>query len=494
MGDFNAVIISRNVLYFLTTSSFVSESFYGSPSVDDDNADEDNEDDIDIYMPHPDGITVASLPSDTSRSTAADSSPQWTPVEVASQMRSYLEPNPSRETQYTGSPQFSSALLGESPNFGDISGSSLTPLRNPTMHYLPLSSTPAAGRSVRMTGEEGGAFPSFPSSPCVVEDKSPKRTTQGKSVSFRGASGNLGEINWTEFLSLKLKEMAAEHFTLGDSAAVEPATSRYTPQPAGGSTGGLQQLSANAHVDITPSYSSLRHERLLTGQSSSNEQSPSSQSTTSSQATLPTDVMATLLQADSPERSECPVTASDTSATNLTDLSEYTISGESDTVGQIHSQMATLALMSAPPCDLTQYSIQSDSTEEQGKQPSFPGNRDGQWGKEVSSQPQGTLPQTTEVSPAGSMPPPPPPLSLEHRASTPKLLPDFAQPASGWTEPAVMSTRRSDEPPASSTTQESLRQDGGLVLTEDKFFEAVSTFSVLSVVSCVMSVQGDMLS
>ena len=477
-------------LHFLVTSMFDSESFYGSPSIDDD---EEN-DDVDVYMPRPDGITVDSLASDTSRSTTTDCSPQWRSSEAASQMGLLGEGKSLRQIQYLGSPHFSAAAPAESPNFGDISGSSVTPTRHPLMHQLPLSSTPAAGRSVRMTGDEGVPFPSFTSSPCVGEDEPPKRGSEGKSVSFqsRNAGGNDGEINWTEFLSSKLKQMAAERFTLAETGNAEPVTSHYPPQfmsqPAGGSTIGAQQLSMSAPSNVKPVYLSSPDEQQLIGQSSGNEQSPSSQSVTSSQATLPTDVLITSLLAESRENS-------DTSTTILTDLSQYTISGESDTMTRIHSQMATLALMSGPECDLTQYSILSDSLE-QGRHSLLPANRDEdvqreEAAKEMPCQSQGTLPgysatavysssltAADDVAQFRAMPHPLIP-SVEQRASTPKLPPSSPEadvsttvvpPAGSWIEP----TCRLDDMPATSTAQGSPEQGVGLALMGEKFVEAVS--------------------
>ena len=478
--------------------SFVSESFY-----DDDN--EDN-DDVSVYQPRPEGITVDSLnslTSDTSRSTATDSYLQWKSTAIAPLVVG------ERGTQYMASPS------GESPNFGDISGSSTTPTHNIMTRQLPLSSTPAGGRSVPMTRGHGDALPSFPSSPCAAEDGPHDRDNERRSVSFKTtvAGANDGGKNWSEFLSSKLKEMAAERFSRSEDNNAEPGSSflstRFTAQPIGREMGGVQKLPTNVTASVEP----IRFGSPLIGESANNE------SVTSSQPTFPTGVAP--LQEENRERSECIASASDASTTNPTDLSEYTISGESD----VPSQNQAPVLKSPPTCDLTQYSIKSDSSDEhrsraplnpddvyREKEPASQGptcdltqysiksdSSDEQRSRDPSNpndvnqdrEPgsQGIVFGCSMTNEGGM---PPPPLSVKQAAFTPKLPPLStevlpvieAPPAGYWLEPTV---RLPDDSSTVSTAHES--SERSLELTQERFFKAVSRSTMFGMILCVSMAQ-----
>ena len=476
-------------------SSFVSESFYEGPPSDDN---EDN-DDVDVYKPHPEGITVDSLnslTSDTSRSTATDSYLQWKSPAIAPLVLG------ERRTQYTASPS------GESPNFGDISESSTTPTHNIMTRQLPLSSTPAGGRSVPMMRGHGDALPSFSSSPCDPDDEPINHDNERRSVSFQTtvAGANDGETNWSAFLSSKLKEMAAVRFSRNEGNSADPGASflstrflpqpigrdaggvepirfgsplssklkemaaerlstRFTAQPIGCDTVGVQKLPTNATANVEP----IRFGSPLIGESANNE------TVASSQPTLPTG--GAPLQEESQERSECVASASDASTTNPTDLSEYTISGESDSL----SQNPAPVLKSPPTCDLTQYSIKSDSS---GEQRSHAQMNPDDIREDTEPASQGIIfgcPMTDQgVLSSEAMPPP---LSVKQAAFTPKLPPLSmegissaieAPPAGYWLDPT---TRLPDDSSTGSTAHES--SERSLELTQERFFEAVSGSTML---------------
>ena len=490
-----------------SNSSFVVESFYDGPPSDDN---EDN-DDIGVYKPRPEGITVDSLnslTSDTSRSTATNSYLQWKSPALGPPDNLLGD----RGTQYTASPSC------ESPNFGDISESSTTPTHNIMTRQLPLSSTPAGGRSVPLTRSLGDALPSFPSSPCDVEDGPHDRDNERRSVSFQTsvAGANDGGTNWSEFLSSKLKEMAAERFSRSDGNNAEPGASflstQFMPQPIGFDTAGLQKLSTNVTATVEP----IRFGSSMVAENANNE------SVIASQPTLLTGVAP--LQDESRERSECIASASDASATNPTDLSEYTISGESD----VPSQNQAPVLKSPPTCDLTQYSIKSDSSDEhrsrallnpddvnRGKEPASQGptcdltqysiksdSSDEQSNhtplnpddvrRETDPGSQGIVFGCSMTNEGGMLPPP---LSVKQAAFAPKLPPLStekvlpvieAPPAGYWLEPTV---RLPDNSSTVSTAHES--SERSLELTQERFFAAVSRSTMFAMILCV-SMHGGM--
>ena len=387
---------------------------------------------------------------------------------------------------------------------------------------LPLSSTPAGGRSVPMMRGHGDALPSFPSSPCDADDEPINHDNERRSVSFQTtvASANDGETNWSAFLSSKLKEMAAERFSRNEGNIADPGASflstRFMPQPIGRDTGGVHKLSTNETAGIEPirfgsplslKLKEMAAERLSTrftaqpigsdmvgvqklptnatanvepirfgsqlhGESANNE------TVASSQPTLPTG--GAPLQEESQERSECVASASDASTTNPTDLSEYTISGESDSLSQNQAPV----LKSPPMCDLTQYSIKSDSSDEQRSHAQM--NPD-DVREDTEPASQGIIfgcPMTDQgVLSSEAMPPP---LSVKQAAFTPKLPPLStegissaieAPPAGYWLDPT---TRLPDDSSTDSTAHES--SERCLELTQERFFEAVSGSTMLLII------------
>ena len=441
--------------------------------------------------------SLNSLTSETSRSTATDSYLQWKSPALGPPVTVLGDRGP----QYTASPS------GESPNFGDISGSSTTPTHNIMTRQLPLSSTPAGGRSVPMTRGLGDALPSFPSSPCDTEDGANNPDNERRSVSFQTAvaGANDGGTNWSEFLSSKLKEMAAEHFGRSADNNPEPGASflstRFTTQPVGCDTGGVQKFPTNVTASVEP----IRFGSPLIGESANNE------SVTSSQPAFPTGVAP--LQEESQVRSECVASASDASTTNPTDLSEYTISGESD----IPSQNQAPVLKSPPTCDLTQYSIKSDSSDEhrsraplnpddvyRGKEPASQGptcdltqysiksdSSDEQRSlaplnpndvnQETEPASQGIVFGCSMMNEGGMLPPP---QSVKQAAFAPKLPPLSTEasvieaPSVGyWLEPTA---RLPVDSSTASTAQGS--SERSLELTQERFFAAVSQSTMFSII------------